>query len=417
MVRRSCNNVIFLGVPVIDIDAHFEPAADWLDEFPSLRDRLPARFPTYDPRFTMRSPEMFAWFVTDDLLRGVPASQRMPIERLVTDGMRSKYDPDRGPDAGYPGSDQHQHLESSTVHDRVRWLDAQGIDVQNVISGTGYTLARAIDDPALGMDALEAVNTWMSDGVAESGAGGRLMATVTLRYEDLDWAIGELTRMRARGSRTFLMKSEPTGDVPPNHPDYDRFWSAVTDLGMIPIVHVGLSPGIYHPAWANTDDPALIRVISVLQPAQQAHVFLTAMVLGGVFERHPTLTIVFAEHGVDWVIAATLRLDGIAMPGVSPLLLGDYRLPLTPAEYVRRNVRVTPLPVGHELPLTALQFLPEVPVFSSDYPHFEGSDDPMGHYARELTSVSDEARASFFGDNLAACFARMGDPLLEPARG
>ena len=413
-MQRSCNNVIFWDVPVIDIDAHFEPAADWLDEFPALRDRLPARFPTYDPRFAMRSPEMFAWFVTDDLLRGVPASRRMPIERLVTDGMRSKYDPDRGPEAGYAGSDQHQELVGPTLADRVRWLDEQGIDVQNVISGTGYTLARAIDDAALGMDALEAVNSWMSDGVAD--AGGRLMAAVTLRYEDLDWAIGELTRMRARGSRTFLMKSEPTGDVPPNHPAYDRFWSAVTDLGMIPIVHVGLSPAIYHPAWANTDDPALIRVISVLQPAQQAHVFLTAMVLGGVFERHPTLTVVFAEHGIDWVIAATLRLDGIAMPGVSPLLLGEYRLPLTPAEYVRRNVRVTPLPVGHELPLTTLQFLPEVPVFSSDYPHFEGSGDPMGHYSTELASLPDEARASFLGENLAACFARMGDPLVVAPR-
>jgi hypothetical protein len=97
---------------------------------------------------------------------------------------------------------------------------------------------------------------------------------------------------------------------------------------------------------------------------------------------------------------------------VSPLLLGDYRLPLTPAEYVRRNVRVTPLPVAHELPLTALQFLPEVPVFSSDYPHFEGSGDPMGHYSTVLASLPGEARASFFGENLAACFARMGDPLV-----
>ena len=404
---------VSLGMPVIDIDAHFEPAESWLDEFPALRDELPERFPTDDPRFTMRSPEMFAYFVTDDLLRGVPKGRRMPIERLVTDGMREKYDPDRGPEAGYPGSDQHQHLLGTA--DRVRWLDEQGIDVQNVISGTGYTLARAIDDPGLAMAALEAINTWMSDRLAD--AGGRLMLSVNLRYEDLDWAIAELTRMRARGSRTFLMKSEPTGDVPPNHPDYDRFWSAVVELGMIPIVHVGLSPGIYHPAWANTDDPALIRVISVLQPAQQAHVFLTALVLGGVFERHPDLTVVFAEHGIDWIIGATLRLDGIAMPGVSPLLLGEYRLPLTPAEYIRRNVRVTPLPAPHELPLTTLQFLPEIPIFSSDYPHFEGSGDPTGHYAKELASLDDDTKASFLGDNLAACFARMGDPILEPARG
>jgi predicted TIM-barrel fold metal-dependent hydrolase len=395
-------------VAVIDIDSHFEPAEDWLDEFPTLKSKLPDRFPTDDPRFTMRSPEMFAWFVTDDLLRGVPAARRMPMERLVTAGMRAKYDPARGPDAGYPGSDQHQYMVD--IDGRIAWMDEQGIDVENVITGTGYTLVRAIKDPALGREALEAVNTWMSDRTAQSG--GRLMYAVNLRFEDLDWAIAELTRLRARGSRTFLFPSEPTGSTPPNHPSYDRFWSAVTDLGMVPIVHVGLSPAIYHPAWANTDNPALIRVISVLQPHQQALVFLNAMVLDGVFERHPKLTVVFAEHGIDWIVPATLRMDALATPGLSPLLLGEYKLPLAPSEYVRRNVRVTPLPVPHETPTGLLAALPEVPVFSSDYPHFEGNNDPIGHYHKELGAVPETAKQSFLGDNLAQCFARMNDPIV-----
>jgi uncharacterized protein len=394
----------------IDIDAHFEPTEDWLDEFPALKAKLPDRFPTDDPRFTMKSPEMFAYFVSDDLLRAVPGDKRMPMDRLVTPGMIEKYDPGRGPEVGYPGSDQHQEMRD--VPGRISWLDAQGIGLQNVITGTGYTLARAIKEPRLGMEALEAINTWMGERAAASG--GRLMATATLRYEDLDWAIRELTRVREMGSRTFLFSSEPAADVPPNHPDYDRFWSAVTDLGMIPIVHVGLSPAIYHPAWANTDDPALIRVISVLQPYQQALVFLNAMVLGGVFERHPTLTVVFAEHGIDWIVPATLRMDALATPGLSPLLLGEYRLPMTPSEYVRRNIRVTPLPVVHDSPLKTFEVLPEVPIFSSDYPHFEGSGDPTGHYADTLAALSDQVRGAFLGENLASCFERMGDPLSIP---
>jgi predicted TIM-barrel fold metal-dependent hydrolase len=288
-------------------------------------------------------------------------------------------------------------------------MDAQGIDIQNVISGTAYTLARAIKDPVLAMDALEAINTWMSERLSD--ASGRLMLATTVRFDDLDRAIDELTRMREMGSRTFLFPSEPAGEIPPNHPEYDRLWSAVTDLGLIPIVHVGLSPAVYHPAWANTDDPAIIRMISVLEPYQQALVFLNAMVLGGVFERHPSLTIVFAEHGIDWIIQATFRMDALAQPGLSPLLIDGYKWPLTPAEYVRRNIRVTPLPVAHELPNATLDLLPEIPVFSSDYPHFEGSGDPMGHYHHELASVSVEAKSSFFGNNLVSCFARMGDPI------
>jgi uncharacterized protein len=53
-------------------------------------------------------------------------------------------------------------------------------------------------------------------------------------------------------------------------------------------------------------------------------------------------------------------------------------------------------------------------VFSSDYPHMEGSGDPIGHYAGELASLSDAQRASFLGDSLAASFARTGDPLPVP---
>jgi predicted TIM-barrel fold metal-dependent hydrolase len=394
---------------VIDIDAHFEPTEDWLDEFPTLKAKLPDRLPTDDPRFPVAggSPSMFAYFVSDDLLRGVPREKRMPIERIVTKGMRDKYDPNRGPEVGYPGSNQHQSMVD--IDGRIKWMDDQGIDVQNIISGTGYTLVRAIKELPLGMQALEAVNTWLSDRAAESH--GRLMVAALARYEDLDWAIRELTRMRKRGSRTFLFGSEPTGDIPPNHPSFDRFWRAVTDLGMVPIVHVGLSPALYHPAWANTDEPALIRVISVLQPYQQALVFLNAMVLGGVFERHPTLTIVFAEHGIDWITPAARRMDALATPGLSPLLLGEYKLPLTPLEYVQRNIRVTPLPVAHESPVPTLAALPNVPIFSSDYPHFEGNNDPMGHYTHELVSLSSEGRASFLGDNLAECFGRMGDPV------
>jgi predicted TIM-barrel fold metal-dependent hydrolase len=178
---------------------------------------------------------------------------------------------------------------------------------------------------------------------------------------------------------------------------------------MVPIVHVGLSPVLYHPAWANTDDPAVIRMISTLGHAGLP--FLTGMVLGGVFERHPDLTVVFAEHGIDWITPATFRLDAMAQPGMSPLLIGEYRYPLTPAEYIQRNIRITPLPVPHESPVGTLELLPTLPIFSSDYPHFEGSGDPMGHYDKELAALPAEARASFLGDNIASVFARLGDPI------
>ena len=55
-------------------------------------------------------------------------------------------------------------------------------------------------------------------------------------------------------------------------------------------------------------------------------------------------------------------MDAIAAPGISPLLVAGYHLPLTPAEYVRRNVRVTPLPAIWESPVSTVETYPEVSV-------------------------------------------------------
>ena len=86
-------------------------------------------------------------------------------------------------------------------------------------------------------------------------------------------------------------------------------------------------------------------------------------------------------------------------------------MPLRPSEYVRRNVRVTPLPHAHESPLPTLAVLPEVPVFSSDMPHFESNPECVPHYNALLAALDEETRASFMGENILACYARMGDPI------
>ncbi len=391
---------------IIDVDAHAEPAPGWLDDFPDLADRLPALLPDTDPRFALGTAEMFAWFVSDDLLRQVPSAERMPIDRIMNPAIEFLFT-DEALGLTFPGADQYAPLDDPAA--RVTWLDEQGIEKQNLISGAGYTLARAIEDPGLSRDALVAVNTWMADAVGEHG--DRLLPVASLRYDDIDWAVAELRRMRARGSRTFLISSEPAGGIPPSSPAFDPVWAAATELGMVPLLHIGMSPAMIHPGWANAEDPGLIRLLSVLQPSQSAEIFLTAVVIGGVFERHPDLTILFSELGIDWLPRLARKLDGMAGPSASPLVIGDYRLPLLPSEYIRRNVRISPLPAPDQAPLELMEDLPGVAVFSSDFPHFEGNGEPLPYYRELLGGVGDDARDGFLGGSIAEAYERMGDPL------
>jgi hypothetical protein len=112
-------------------------------------------------------------------------------------------------------------------------------------------------------------------------------------------------------------------------------------------------------------------------------------------------------------VPATLGVDARATPGLSPVRSGEYRLTVTPGQYVPRNLRVTPLSVPPGPALAALE-LPEVPIFFSDYSLFEGSGDPDRHYTDTRAPVADQVRRACLGDNLAGCFERMGDPLTVP---
>jgi predicted TIM-barrel fold metal-dependent hydrolase len=393
-------------MPVFDVDSHFEPTENWLSEFPKLAARLPQLLPESDPRLSWRSAEQYAYFTSFDLLRFAPREKRLPSSALVTPRMREMYAPGPKP-FGFEGAAMSPPMADPAA--RVRWLDAQGIDGQNLISGSGYTFMRAIEDPALQQDTIAAVNTWMTDHASDHAK--RLYPVASMSYFDLDWSTRELARMRERGSRAFLFPAEPVGELPPTHRSYDRLWAAACDLGMIPIVHVGLSPARFHPAWATLDDPQTVRALAVSQPRQATEVLLTAMILTGVFERFPKLTLLCAEMGIDWIAPLALGLD--AKVGADSPIGGDYHLPLKPSEYVRRNLRVTPLPHAHESPLGLLSALPEVAVFSSDLPHFESNPEPMPHYAKLLAGISSTQRDSFLGENIAACYARMGDPLFN----
>jgi hypothetical protein len=59
-------------------------------------------------------------------------------------------------------------------------------------------------------------------------------------------------------------------------------------------------------------------------------------------------------------------------------------------------VRGTPLSAGNDSPIAKI--IDELPddmvVFSSDFPHFEGFTDPIGHYAVELAELKPDAASA-----------------------
>ena len=277
--------------PIIDVDAHFEPGGDWLAPYPELA----AKLPKLDPALLAVDA------IVGDLLRDVPAERRPPVAELLPPGLLTLFGNEKLAEADrrreFEGKAQFQVANAQA---RVKWLDAQGIAIQNVICLSGFVYNLLLPDLALRREVLRTCNSWLAETCAASG--GRLLPVTALEYGDLDLAVAELERMRGLGSRIFLIPAYPVNGVPPAHPSWDRVWAAAVALGMTPMLHTGFERMRFDPGWANLG--AGVTELRMLGGAHR-HVapttLLNALIYTGVFERFPTLTLLLAEVGTGWL--------------------------------------------------------------------------------------------------------------------
>jgi predicted TIM-barrel fold metal-dependent hydrolase len=389
--------------PIIDVDSHFEPGKDWLDPYPELAKRLPA----------LNAGLLAVDAIVGDLLRDVPASQRPPTAELLPPGLLTLFDKEKAEEkerrAEYAGKSQFQVANARA---RVEWLDAQGIALQNVICLSGIAYNLELQEIGLRQEVIRTCNTWLAETCAE--AAGRLLPVTALDYGDLDFVVDEITRMRARGSRIFLIPAYPVNGVPPSHPSWDRVWAVAVDLAMTPMLHTGFERMRFDPGWANQGgDVTLLRQIGSSHRHVAPMTLIYSLIYGGTFERFPKLTLLLAEVGTGWLPFLYREIDDRISP-TAELFLGSWSLPLRPSEYLARNVRATPLSGGNDSPIARI--IAELPedmiVFSSDFPHFEGFTDPMGHYSAALAELPPTRVERFLGAAINEVYARMGDPLL-----
>jgi hypothetical protein len=112
---------------------------------------------------------------------------------------------------------------------------------------------------------------------------------------------------------------------------------------------------------------------------------------------------------VGWIPSFVAMCERQSLPSPG---LGDWPFDVSGGEMLRRNVKFTPLPgFGDVEAVDVIAALPEMALFSSDYPHQEGNADPINVYGGALDALDAEVRDAFLGANAAEVFARTGSPL------
>jgi predicted TIM-barrel fold metal-dependent hydrolase len=300
--------------------------------------------------------------------------------------------------------------------ERIAVLDEVGTDFQ-LVSGIGIGKPGATPEET--RDYIALANTISCEQLA--GHTDRLIPIVTVDFTDVEWTLGELARTRALGSRVFHVPASPVDGKSISHPDFDRVWAAASDLGMLGYLHQFGEP--FDLAWANNGGNYLmLTMMSSVRYHHSAEQLAVALIGGGIFARFPKFGVVMAEIGglawlpnlLQWIDAFTLDPTMHAMEGIQ-----EWPYELAPSEYAQRQLRVAPLPNQAQKASPWLEQLGDIPVFSSDYPHPEGTPDPVidgpeagpEFFRRDLADVDPARRERFFGDSLADLFARTGDPL------
>ena len=125
-------------------------------------------------------------------------------------------------------------------------------------------------------------------------------------------------------------------------------WSAAVDLGMVAVIHVGntYATSAGGPTSAGTSPEAaasgaLVRLVVHAASSTSPKNLLSSLLFGGVFHRHPDLTVVLEEMGVGWIPS---YVDMCGRQSKSSVMMGDWPFELSGDELLRRNVRFTPLP-------------------------------------------------------------------------
>jgi len=202
----------------------------------------------------------------------------------------------------------------------------------------------------------------------------------------------------------------PPAGRSPADPVWDPFWADLAEAHVPAVLHIGgagfgaamtgPAPAL-DPAWG--DAPALrpappagsVGLLDDLVAHHAAETFVGAMVLGGVFHRHPGLRVGIIELFAGWVPSWLETMDRVATAAPR---YGVPRPVERPSDVVARQIRVT---AHHGEDVAVLldrhPAIGSLLAFATDYPHIEGGRRPVDHFAASLAGRHDAADRFFHG--------------------
>jgi predicted TIM-barrel fold metal-dependent hydrolase len=288
--------------------------------------------------------------------------------------------------------------------ERSHTMDLFGFRLQLVLPTFSFHQIAHVNDPAVLEAGARTLNKAMGDFCAQDE---RLKA---IGYVPLslgpEVAVALMQQGFVDGCYTFMVDTnEPNSESRSfTHPDFDPVWAAFAKQRVPFVVHVAVN-GHYQAvprSFSHNGKTALelggdapAGELGLITINNSAEIFLSAMIFDGVFERHPELRGISMEHGAFWLPSWLQGLDYTAS-----LFRRKRDFVELPSVTAKRHLKVSPFagePVGWIIDNVG----PELLVFASDYPHPEGTSDPIRKFEAAMTNCDQATMDAFYHGNMA----------------
>jgi predicted TIM-barrel fold metal-dependent hydrolase len=271
---------------------------------------------------------------------------------------------------------------------RLAEMDREGVAAEMVYAGDPRAISplspqfRPLPQDVVAAG-VRAYNRWAADAFGQ--ASDRILCVGDPASQvDIDLMLAELDWTAEHGfAGAYVPGYFHRADLPPVHDTYfDPFWTRLTELGLPAVIHAGYGQkqceflnaidGLRENMEAEGRHDLLAEIINNaerffskdLRPRRA----MWQLMLGGVFDRHPTLKLVMTEVRGDWLPDTLRHLDAVFEQHRE-----DVPAKQKPSEVWREHCLVSlsfvhkaEVGMRHEIGVETI-------FFGRDYPHAEGT--------------------------------------------
>ena len=224
---------------------------------------------------------------------------------------------------------------------RLAAMDRDGVDVSVLYpaaAGIGGETLGVIADPELQIACVRAYNDWLLE--TWTAASPRFVPQCIVPVTSVEDARAEVERSLKNGHKGVVMAPFPwhiNTDAPHLHEeDWDPLWRTVDEAGAPICFHSGTSQRNMLELYDRWD-PATSRAFETVRRPVSSAMVVSSFVLSRIGERFPTLQVVFAAAGINW-LCFQLELSDHEW-GASKLV--KEGMEIKPSELFNRQCHVT----------------------------------------------------------------------------